>query len=85
MRADGEARVLSLIALDSKGRKFTNCTSVRPTYEVRGETFVVVNGDYDSTAASNKFALLRDYVADAKNFELLKLRQRFDEQRDVVF
>ena len=28
----GESRVLSLIALDSLGRKFTNCTAVRPSF-----------------------------------------------------
>lgn len=44
----GEVRVLSLFALDSKGRKFTNCTAVRPTYELRGETFIKSSEGYDN-------------------------------------
>ena len=39
----GESRLLSLVALDSKGRKFTNCTAVRPSYELRGETIVSID------------------------------------------
>ena len=44
----GEVRVLSLFALDSMGRKFTNCTAVRPNYELRGETFIKSSEGYDS-------------------------------------
>ena len=34
---EGEERIISLIALESLGRKFTNCTAVNPDFEVKGE------------------------------------------------
>ena len=33
MKEIGESKTLSLIALDSLGRKFTNCTAVRPSFK----------------------------------------------------
>ena len=72
----GEVRVLSLIALDSKGRKFTNCTSVRPNYELKGETFVGLSEVYD---AENKYSLIKSYIGAQANEDLIKTRQRFDE------
>jgi len=75
----GEVRVLSLYALDSKGRKFTNCTAVRPNYELRGETFAHVSEGYDNHGKDGKYNLIKNYVHDGKNEDLIKLRQRFDE------
>lgn len=59
----GEVRVLSLIALDSKGRKFTNCTSVRPSYELKGETFVSLSEVYDQQQTSSKYSLIKSYLS----------------------
>ena len=77
--------MLSLFALDSKGRKFTNCTAVRPAYELRGETFIRQSEGYDSQANSAKYSLIKSYVADRKNEDLLVMRQRFDEQLQVTY
>ena len=33
---DGEERILSLVALDDQGRKFTNCTAVNPDFSIKG-------------------------------------------------
>ena len=76
---------MSLIALDSKGRKFTNCTAVRPSYEVRGETIVTVADDDSGLKGSNKYQTVKEYVMSEENDTLLRLRQRFDEQGEVVF
>ena len=76
----GETRVLSLYALDSKGRKFTNCTSVRPSYEVKGDNIIRVSESYDSNSKRDKYGLIRDYVLSSENKDLLELHQRFDEQ-----
>jgi len=48
VKAFGEVRVLSLFAMDSRGRKFTNCTAVRPSYEVKGDKIIAVTEGYDS-------------------------------------
>ena len=70
----GEVRVLSLFALDSKGRKFTNCTAVRPNYELRGETFIKSSEGYDSQASDSKYRLIKSYVTDKKNKDLIEMR-----------
>lgn len=84
-KAFGEIRVLSLVALDSKGRKFTNCTSVRPDYELKGETFVRVSENYDSQSRSTKYDLLKHFVGAETNQELISTSQRFDEQPAVTY
>ena len=33
----GEERILSLVAFDDQGRKFTNCTAVNPEFSIKGE------------------------------------------------
>ena len=77
--------MLSLIALDSKGRKFTNCTAVRPSYEVRGETIVTMAEDDSELKGSSKYQAVKEYVMSEENDTLLRLRQRFDEQGEIVF
>lgn len=77
--------MLSLIALDNKGRKFTNCTSVRPEYEIRGDTFINFGEGYDSMQTLNKYNLVKNYVQAATNEPLLTLRQKFDEEKGVTF
>ena len=81
----GEQRVLSLFALDSKGRKFTNCTAVRPAYEVRGETHITVNKDFDSEGESSKYQMIKGYLTADANMGLIAVRQRFDEQESVIY
>ena len=83
MKAQGENRLLSLVALDNKARKFTNCTSVRPAFELRGDTFVSLADDSES--AATRYGQIKHYVATATNYDLLTLRQRFDEQPEVIF
>jgi hypothetical protein len=85
----GELRTLSLVARDSLGRKFTNCTAVRPSFEVKTDNGIFAHGDPE--AATNqrhphsppvpKYDQIRDYVLSNDNYDLLMLRQRFDEQR----
>jgi len=75
----GEVRVLSLIAIDSKGRKFTNCTAVRPSYELKGETFVNLSENYDQQQTSSKYSLIKSYLGAKENEDFIKTRQRFDE------
>ncbi len=75
--------MLSLFALDSKGRKFTNCTSVRPSYELKGETFVNLDSTYDSTQVKSKYHSIQSYVNSAEEWSLLTLQQRFAEQSEV--
>ena len=86
-RGYGEVRVLSLFAQDSKGRKFTNCTAVRPQYEMKGETFMTMNEQYDSSSyiARSKYELINSYVNEVTNRDLIDMRQRFDEQQLVTF
>ena len=53
--------------MDSKGRKFTNCTSVRPSFELKGETFVKLDQTYDSSSAQGKYHMIKNYVKSAEN------------------
>lgn len=73
-KALGEIRVLSLVALDSKGRKFTNCTAVRPDYELKGETFVRVSDNYDSQTRGTKYELVKKFVGATTSEELILTR-----------
>ena len=89
----GEERTLSLVARDQAGRKFTNCTAVRPGFEVKTDNGYFTHGDpeapgilratFDSPAVP-KHQQIKDYVLSNENFELLMLRQRFDEQRRAL-
>jgi len=71
--------------MDSKGRKFTNCTSVRPSFELKGETFVKLDPNYDSSSAKGKYHMIKNYVTSAENQVLLTMKQRFDEQPEVNY
>lgn len=65
---DGETRVLSVIALDRKGRKFTNCTAVFPTFETKGNGNIKV----ENTVEINKFNSITTFVQ--QNLDLISLK-----------
>ena len=85
----GEERTLSLVAFDQTGRKFTNCTAVRPSFEVKTDNGYFMHGDPEVAASIRyptlppvpKYQQIREYVLNNENFDLLMLRARFDEQR----
>ena len=85
----GEERTLSLVAYDQTGRKFTNCTAIRPEFTVKTDNGYFSHTDpeilraqrYQGHPIVTKYDQIRDYVTDEQNFELLMLRQRFDEQK----
>ena len=76
------------MARDSLGRKFTNCTAVRPTFDVKTGNGIFTHGDPEEAAWQRdlhspmvpKYDQIRQYVLSNDNFDLLMLRQRFDEQ-----
>ena len=65
--------VVSLIAHDGSGRKFTNCTSVGVRFNVLNEGIISLNKDEQSPSYYD----VRLYVR--KSQDLLKIRQLFDE------
>ena len=51
LESAGESSLVSLIALDRLGRKFTNCTSLETGFEIKGEGNLVgqdLKSSYDS-------------------------------------
>jgi len=65
--------MISLIALDRAGRKFTNCTSLDTSFDIKGEGNLVdlkVKSDYQS---------IRSYISTTESASLLTLKQKFDE------
>ena len=71
--------------MDSKGRKFANCTAVRPSYELKGEKIITLTKGFDNSPNLNKYQMIKDYIAEDGNEDLLIVRQRFDEQDEVTF
>ena len=88
----GEERVLSLVAFDQNGRKFTNCTAIRPDFEIKTDNGYFTHADPEIAKAQRhigmaiepKYDQIRAYVLDSSNFDLLMLRQRFDEQQRAL-
>lgn len=68
--------ILNVIALDIKGRKFTNCTSVNALFELKGE------GILQGVQTSNSYDDLRAYVL--QNRELMLLKNLFDENPQAM-
>lgn len=66
-----EEAILSIIALDQQGRKFTNCTSVATQFELKGESIL------SFLPSNNTYEELREYVLSHKDLMLLK--QLFDD------
>ena len=66
-----EEVTLNLIAFDKDGRKFTNCTGIEVTFDLKGE------GILAPLPTSRKYGDITVYAA--KNKDMLGLRQRFDE------
>ncbi len=62
---------LNLIAFDKEGRKFTNCTNIEVSFDLKGE------GILAPLPTSRKYGDITVFVA--KNKELLSIKQRFDE------
>ena len=53
---DGEERILSLVALDDQGRKFTNCTAVNPDFSIKGEGQISLVKDFYKLKTRIKFS-----------------------------
>ncbi len=71
--------MISLIALDRSGRKFSNCTSLDTGFEIKGEGNLVdmkTKTDYDS---------IQFFINSAETTPLLTLRQKFDENPSKVY
>jgi len=75
-----DTALLSSIAVDHRGRKFTNCTTLEFSYAIRGDgathTDEPVRGDWDT---------LQGYVKSEAGRELIGLRHRFDQEAAVVW
>ena len=54
---------------------------------MKGETFMTMNEKYDSSSytARSKYELIKSYVNEVTNRDLIDMRQRFDEQQFVTF
>ena len=54
---------------------------------MKGDTFMTMNEKYDSSSytARSKYELIKSYVNEVTNRDLIDLRQRFDEQQIVTF
>ena len=74
-----ETSLLSLIALDVKGRKFTNCTILNMRYEITGDGV-----DIDEPLYSD-WTSLQEFVHSRLSFPLIKLRKRFENDPQTVF
>lgn len=75
-----ETSLLSVIALDSRGRKFTNCTALQMRFDIKGDGATLV----DRKAASD-WTSLQSYVHAPSTLPLLRLRSRFDLETSKVF
>lgn len=68
--------MLSIIALDQKGRKFTNCTAVATQFELKGEGILL------TLPTGNSYAEIRQSVLANKDLALIK--QAFDDHPGVI-
>lgn len=69
----GESSMISLIALDRAGRKFTNCTSLDTSFDIKGE------GNLVDLKAKSDYESIRSYISTTETASLLTLKQKFDE------
>ena len=68
----GEERILSLVAFDQTGRKFTNCTAIRPEFTVKTDNGYFTHTDpeflraqrYQGLPIVPKYNQIREYVLD---------------------
>ena len=60
VKKSSEQAVLNLIGYDKHGRKFTNCSSVEVTYELKGA------GIISQVQTSKRYDNLKSYVAQNK-------------------
>ena len=67
---------MSLMAFDSSGRKFTNCTALSPTFSQKGNglTFYPEEASYDQ---------IKTFLKDSK--KLVALSQKFEDNPSAVF
>jgi hypothetical protein len=72
-----EEVTLNLIAFDKNGRKFTNCTNIEVSFDLKGA------GILSPLPTSRKYGDITVFAA--KNRELLALKQRFDENPNANF
>ena len=77
VKKNTEEVTLNVIALDSEGRKFTNCTSIDVNFDLKGA------GIISPLPTSRKYGDITVFAA--KNRELLGLKQRFDENPQANF
>jgi hypothetical protein len=75
----GESSMISLIALDRAGRKFTNCTSLETSYEIKGE------GNLIELKTKSDYKSVYDYISGSEIISLLTLRQKFDENPSKIY
>jgi hypothetical protein len=72
-----EEVTLNLIAFGKNGRKFTNCTNIEVSFDLKGA------GILSPLPTSRKYGDITVFAA--KNRELLALKQRFDENPNANF
>jgi len=70
----GAGAVISLMATDKDGRKFTNCTSAMVDFEMKGDTSLQLDEAFVSS-----YKAIVDYVNSEKE-DLLHIRHLFDTQ-----
>jgi len=70
----GEQALISLMATDKDGRKFTNCTSAMVDFETKGDTSLYLEASFVS-----EYSSVVDYVVTEKE-GLLHTRHLFDSQ-----
>lgn len=75
----GESSMISLIALDRAGRKFTNCTSLDTTFDIKGE------GNLVDLKTKSDYQQVHNYISNAETASLLILRQKFDENPTKLY
>lgn len=80
MKAAGEIATLNVIALDRKGRKFTNCTSAGVKFNTGDQGNVL---SFVSTAKKTTYKDLTNFVQSNKDF--LSLKQKFDENQSSLY
>lgn len=70
--------ILSAIALDAKGRKFTNCTSIPLEWSIKDETILKMKEDYNNFPYSS----IQKYVNGDKK-EIIKLKHYYETVEDT--
>lgn len=70
VKKNEEDALLNLIAFDREGRKFTNCTSVDATFDLKGA------GILQPVFRQKSFDAIHGYTAE--NVNILDLKQRFE-------